>query len=317
MEIKSCIITLSTICQLSCPTCRAGGLRNNYPNVKTGFMTRDTLVNIMKKVPFHNCNYHNWGEPFLHKQLVEFIKIGKSYGKRIEIHTNMQIMTADIARNIVESGLDILYISCDGVTQEAYEKYRVGGKLQKLTENASLLASVKSQLESLTPQIIWKMVVNKFNQHQADDFVEFAENHGADRALCADMYSQTPEGWFEIDKYATTDERWKAVKVLGTVEKCKEPFQRFSIDWNGDVYTCCNPTGIEVYKMGNINEQTFDEIWHGEKYQYARRFCESGEPEDNGHILQCHACFNKFPNKSLREQDMWAPCLDVMEKQNG
>lgn len=305
-----CIITTVATCQLSCPFCRAGrALRKEYDFVKRGIMSRETLTNIMNKVPFRKCNYHNWGEPLLHPDILWLVEEGKRRNKTIEMHTNMQRMTPEIAEGLVKAGIDIISVSCDGTTQETYEKYRIGGSIDKVIEGAELLARSKKKYGSRQPHIRWQMVVNKYNQHQADEFKSFAIKHGANSATCADMYSQTPEGWFKIKDYATTDKRWKAVRVIGTVKTCNEPNHRFALDWNGDVYTCCNTVGIERYKMGNINEQEFDEIWNGEKYQYARRFCKSGQPEDNGFEIQCHACFDKFPNNEMRNEDMWARCL--------
>jgi molybdenum cofactor biosynthesis enzyme MoaA len=36
----------------------------------------------------------------------------------------------------VESGLDRLIISIDGTTQDVYQQYRVGGKLEKVLQGA-------------------------------------------------------------------------------------------------------------------------------------------------------------------------------------
>lgn len=307
-EINDCMITLSTKCQLGCPTCKAG--RNCNSDIKNGFMSRETFLNIMEKVPFVNCKYHNWGEPFLHKDIIWFIEEGAKRGKDIELHSNMQIMNEDLARGIVEGGLRLLSISCDGTTQDTYEKYRVGGSLEKLTINAQMVANMKKKVGKDKPNIKWQMVVNKYNQHQVDEFGDFAKKHGADCFAIGKMYSQTPHGFFIIDDFDPHG-KYKSEKIIGTLTSCIEPTHRFVVDFNGDVYTCCNSAGSEEYKMGNINDQNFEEIWYGEKYQYARRFClEGGVPEDNGFNIQCHACFNKFPNKEMYEKDRWHKCLE-------
>jgi radical SAM protein with 4Fe4S-binding SPASM domain len=290
-------------------------MKKEYGFVKRGTMSQETLINVLDKVPFTKCSYHNWGEPLLHPDIVGLVEEGKSRGKTIEMHTNMQKMTPEVAEGFVKAKMDIISVSCDGITQEVYEKYRVGGKLDKVVAGARLLADTKKKFNSKFPNIKWQMVVNKYNQHQADQFKQFAMSYGANSAACNDMYSQTPQGWFRIKDYATTDKRWKAVRVIGTVKTCNEPNHRFAVDWNGDAYLCCNTVGIEQYKMGNINEQSFEEIWYGEKYEYSRRFCKTGKPEDNGFVTQCHACFNKFPNEKMRRESMWAPCLDAIDKE--
>ncbi|TLN14024.1 methyltransferase domain-containing protein, partial [bacterium] len=103
--------------------------------------------------------------------------------------------------------------------------------------------------------------------------------------------------------------RWARCWVIGSVTGCRQPWDHVSFDWNGDVYPCCNPSGITDYRMGNINDSSFEEIWNGPKYEYTRRFCSSGIPEENGFAIMCHACYNEFPNQRMRADDMYAACL--------
>ncbi len=51
---------------------------------------------------------------------------------------------------------------------------------------------------------------------------------------------------------------------------CPQPFNRIEIYENGDVYNCCPPF-ISNYCIGNIYQNSFDEIWNGEKIQELRR----------------------------------------------
>lgn len=49
---------------------------------------------------------------------------------------------------------------------------------------------------------------------------------------------------------------------------CRTPWEIFEVSFNGDVHTCfCNRRGL----VGNLLEQTFDEIWEGEQFQSLRR----------------------------------------------
>ncbi len=51
---------------------------------------------------------------------------------------------------------------------------------------------------------------------------------------------------------------------------CRFPFSVAEIDWDGNVYGCCAAYFIG-YSFGNIFEQSFDEIWNGEKAQNFRQ----------------------------------------------
>lgn len=51
---------------------------------------------------------------------------------------------------------------------------------------------------------------------------------------------------------------------------CKHPFNSIQIQNTGEVYCCCC-YWTNFYSFGNIFEQSFDEIWNGEKAQEFRR----------------------------------------------
>ncbi len=51
---------------------------------------------------------------------------------------------------------------------------------------------------------------------------------------------------------------------------CKFPFTVAELDWDGNVYGCCAAYFLG-YSFGNIFEQSFDEIWNGEKAQNFRK----------------------------------------------
>jgi len=67
-----------------------------------------------------------------------------------------------------------------------------------------------------------------------------------------------------IDKYS--NDYLEAFNPNPLTEDCGYPWIQAVIRANGDVCSCCQRRHI----MGNLNENTFDEIWNGEKYQSLR-----------------------------------------------
>src|SRR5262249_62207676 len=68
---------------------------------------------------------HSWGEPLMHPDLFEMIRYGKRAGMRMETSTNITLLNEERAREILDAGLDVLYLAMDGVTKETYEPVRV------------------------------------------------------------------------------------------------------------------------------------------------------------------------------------------------
>jgi pyruvate-formate lyase-activating enzyme len=73
--------------------------------------------------------------------------------------TNAHYLNDQNARRTVESGLDRLIISLDGTTQDVYQQYRVGGKLEKVLEGTRNVVRWRRELKSSTPRIIFQFLV--------------------------------------------------------------------------------------------------------------------------------------------------------------
>ncbi len=75
--------------------------------------------------------------------------------------TNAHYLNDANARRTVESGLDRLIISIDGTTQDVYQAYRVGGKLEKVLAGARNIMKWKKELNSNTPFVFFQFLVVK------------------------------------------------------------------------------------------------------------------------------------------------------------
>jgi hypothetical protein len=100
-----------------------------------------------------DVNLHHRGESLLHPRIVEMMEYASGRGLYTNLHTNGTVMTEKLARGIVASGLDILSFSVDAVEPEAYERIRVGAKLDKVLANLRLLLDMRSEAGSRTPHV--------------------------------------------------------------------------------------------------------------------------------------------------------------------
>ena len=61
---------------------------------------------------------HNYGEPFIDRQLVEKVRYAKQKGiKEVGMISNGSLITEKVARGMIEAGLDAINISVDAVGQ--------------------------------------------------------------------------------------------------------------------------------------------------------------------------------------------------------
>jgi MoaA/NifB/PqqE/SkfB family radical SAM enzyme len=106
------------------------------------------------------------GEPYLNPAFLDMVSYASAKGIYTATSTNAHYLTAENARRTVESGLDRLIISIDGTTQEVYQQYRVGGKLEKVIAGAREIVKWKREMKSKTPFIIFQFLVVRPNEHR-------------------------------------------------------------------------------------------------------------------------------------------------------
>ena len=133
------IFAIETIlgCNLKCPECAIGG---NFVSRKKGWMTFIKFKLIADKIrPY--CKYlylHIWGEPMLNNDIYQMIEYASTF-TRTNISTNGKSMTDKNAEMLIRSGVNDIIVSIDGVSQNVYEKYRVGGSVQKAINSLKML----------------------------------------------------------------------------------------------------------------------------------------------------------------------------------
>jgi radical SAM protein with 4Fe4S-binding SPASM domain len=163
----------------------------------------------------------------------------------------------------------------DGIDQESYEKYRVGGKLEKVLSGIRNLTGAKKALKSQSPYIILQFLLFQHNTHQITEIRKLAGQLDVNKLelKTAQIYDYEKgsdlipdEGQFSRyrhnghDKYSIKNEH---------LNKCWKMWHSCVMTWDGDIVPCCFDKDAK-YTMGNIHQQSFKDIWNGDKYQEFR-----------------------------------------------
>jgi MoaA/NifB/PqqE/SkfB family radical SAM enzyme len=140
----------TTHCNLRCPECPSGLRSFSRP---TGFADVSLFTKTLdetKRHAFYLTLYFQ-GEPFLHPEIIPMIQKAKKRGFFVATSSNAHFFTPQVAEETVASGLDKLIISFDGLTQETYQKYRIGGDLEKVRSGVSNLIQAKKKQGKKNP----------------------------------------------------------------------------------------------------------------------------------------------------------------------
>ena len=176
------------------------------------------------------------------------------------INTNGMLLTEDVAKRLIQSGLTRLSVSIDASSSETYRKIRSGGVFNKVLNNVERFISIRNNSGSRLPVLRVTFVVLQDNQHEQDDFVKY----WSDKAdyISFQRYVPHTRTDLSLDLEPTNVDR----KVFKT---CPQPFQRLIIDVVGNVFPCCSPLGSNI-KLGTLKESTVYYIWSAERIDCLR-----------------------------------------------
>lgn len=260
----------TTSCNLRCPECPSGLRSFTRP---TGMLKpelfQSTIDQLASRLSY--LTFYFQGEPYLHPQFLDLV----SYASRKRIYTststNAHYLNDKNAEASVRSGLDRLIISIDGTTQETYESYRIGGSLEKVIEGTKNIVRWKRELKSTTPHVIFQFLVVKPNEHQIDEVKKLGKELGVDEVAFKTAqiydYQKGSDLMPTIDRYSrykkNNDGTYQIKNEL--LNHCWKMWHSCVITWDGKVVPCCFDKDAH-YVLGDLNHQSFEEIWRGQKY---------------------------------------------------
>lgn len=203
------------------------------------------------------------GEPLLHPELPEMIAYTASLNISTSISTNLAMpLTDGYLQRLVASGLNRITVSIDGITQEVYQKYRVGGELALVKKNLDRLVMARRTAGS---RLLIEVQFLKFgfNDHEMEGVKEFAKTVGADyfRAL-----PSSPSGLVEYlaERRMTLSEHDHL--RLG----CFDLFSIAHINSCGELFPCDFGEDNGMAAVGNLLEQDLEAVWNSTLMQERR-----------------------------------------------
>jgi len=264
----------TTACNLRCPQCPSGLRSFKRP---TGHLDMDQFYQWIPSLSQHTIglNFYFQGEPFLHPEMCAAIRHASRLNFFTSSSTNGHFLNAEAAEAIVDSGLDMLTISIDGTDQETYERYRVGGKLQKALEGAEHLVNAKRKRRSRTPHVIFQFILFRHNVHQMEEARSLAAKIGFDeiRFKTAQVYDYEGGSHFipEQAVYARYLPESNGAYVIRNklYNHCFRLWNAPVVTWDGRVLPCCFDKDGD-HAMGTMQGNNFAEIWKGTTYRAFR-----------------------------------------------
>jgi len=305
-------LDVACMCTLKCPLCYLGQGRKGRTK---GKMSMETFQRAIDEFQDYSVAAHLYirGEPLLNKHLPEMVAYAEGAHLLTSISTNLNLLDADFAGQLIDSGLKKIVVSLDGASEETYKTYRVGGDFDRVLDNIRMLNELKKQRGTVFPRIILQFLIFKFNLHEVPKVRQLAESLGVELSLQQGCLGGPGYEPFTGKHSPELIDRWIVrpevlLRALGTPEghpglffdyygseeslcdeRCFFLWKTAYINWDGSVSPCCF-VYQEDRDFGNIHQERFRKIWNNTKFQHARSlFLDSSSSQEEKSII-CDSC---------------------------
>ena len=259
-----------------------------------------TLVKDLIRMGTRRFQFSGSGEPFLHKNALEFMSLAKHAGGTCLVNTNGTLLDHSTIDALVAMRFDDLQVTTMSGTAGMYRLTHPGCKdtsFDTLRENLLYLAERKRALGIKQPALSLCYVVVAQNHDGIADFADFANIVQADRTLFRPFFDvedsnlaglvpsakealhvreqlMEVKGYLDrrgishnIPNFLAVFERKLDTTALYRAIPCYYGWLSALIDADGSVYPCCRCHS----PLGDIREMKFEDIWHGRSYQTFRK----------------------------------------------
>ncbi len=272
--------------------CNARCIMCPHPKMKRKIHTMDeaTFSKVVRELAGIDLSrttifMHKEGEPLLDPLICERVAKIREYTncKEIAINTNASLLDNNTARRLVESGIDTIYLSIDGVHKDTYESIRVGLNYDVVKRNVlGLFEILKSASREV--KVILQMLTYKDNLEEVEEFKRF--------------WGQYPCEIFIKRMHNYLDGGMSSVGGdLSMVQKraCTDPFNMLVVYSDGSVGACCWDYE-NTFNLGNIKTDAIMEIFNGEKI---RKIREKHSKLQCADLPPCNRCTRAFADDSI------------------
>jgi len=280
-------IEVTNNCNFKCLMCPTGNASSTRPR---GYMEDSTFERILEQVTLHKTPVRiiGWGEPTLHKKLVEYCRRMHENGVLVHMNTNGRLLTPEMMDKLLDIPIDSVKFSFQGIDVRSYKEMRSIDYFDQLLGKVKLLYDKRGDRE--LPFIHVSTTVTYETKEQIKAFQEFTKT-------CVDLVTvgKTVFERIDLDKVniskgkkdllATLMEQQSLIKVH---PECPEVYDKLSVNWDGKITACCADYD-DVMLIGDINKETLLDAWNSKRMSgYRKVLAEGGHDK----LPLCKDCYD-------------------------
>ncbi len=267
---KSVKIELTAICDFKCFFCATGSKLRKTGSIDWKLYTR--VLKEMREAGVEEIGMFYLGESFLFKKLPEAIAYAKQLGfPYIFLTTNGRMATPERVRACMEAGLDSLKFSFNSADREQCLEITQVDAFDTIVDNIKSARRMRDEVEAETGHRCGLYASSiKYDGEQLDRMAASVEviEPFVDQHYWLPLYGQA----------GFTSGARGTVPVAGNIGRigalrdplpCWAVFTEGHITYDGQLAACCFDHDGR-FGMGDLNEMSFLEAWHSQKFQDLR-----------------------------------------------
>jgi len=269
---------LTNYCNLHCPVCPTGiGFIERRPAA----MDVGLFERVMDEVGpcLLTASLWNWGEPLLHPELEEILRLARKHPVVLLLSTNGQTLDDERVQSaLLRQPPSHLIVAIDGLTDETNSRYRTGARLKPALDGVRRLAEQKGRRRQALPVLHMRYLVMKHNQHELPHIEAFARENQFDLLSLRRLSLIDTESSDALQgAFAPEGRCWRGYEYDGGRRLhrrdflCLEPFWFPTLLADGTVVACeqdCNAQQA----LGKVEgDASFTDVWRCEQAAGIRR----------------------------------------------
>jgi MoaA/NifB/PqqE/SkfB family radical SAM enzyme len=217
-------------------------------------------------------------EPLVDRRLHHLVRRAKEAGIRtVNIATNASLLTETRSVELIEAGLDEIYITVDSLDKDRFEVIRAGLKFEDVIANCLRFIELRNQ-HNPNLRIRVQSVMQAENIDEGEAMKAYWGRYLDGRDQIALQKAHNWAGAIDIMKFGDEDD----VDLI----PCISLWGTFCIHVTGEVGLCTMDVTCKK-SLGNVSTHSISEIWNGNNLEQVRDGHLGGRRKT--HEL-CHGC---------------------------
>ena len=208
----------------------------------TGFMDLGLFRALLAQLHPEQARYrplelHHLGESLLHPQVTDFVAAATARGLPTEMSVNPSLLTPELGRRLLDSGLRRLVVSLDGLDDPTLVRIRgPAARYTRAEPNLQALLDEVAARGDAAPQIVIQMIDLHANRDQHEAFLARWGTTGLKTvtAYIKALDGPDPDAADAAATHETGQAGREPLRYL-----CSYPFRSVVVLWDGRVVPCC------------------------------------------------------------------------------